>query len=812
MASVFNKNKNKKKSAAEILVSVIVALSVAASFAGVFLVYSNYLGEQLYIESVTQLTETSNQSFEKLDVRLEEQWRYVTNLDLGHEGKTEMTCAELADYLALAQKTISPADEDLELFAIDSRGYYYTTEGEQGAWQYYERLNEAIRYSEKKSIVVSDKLNKLNSIAFVLSVKNPLSVGESSVAYFALQRTVENIAPYFGSTAYNEKNKTYVLSDDGIKLFEDENEGLGFDGDNLYNSMREKVKFGRLKDFDEFLRSVGEDDMGCTDVTVNGANYYLVLKKYESYEWAVMNFVPSGEVAATTRVLIYAMIRLFLVIAAIFTAVVAIAVFVLMKYRQNRIAFDVKAKSAEELEAANELLKKSQLEATEALKREQKANGAKSEFLANVSHDIRTPMNAVVNMARLIKLNLDSPQKINEYTDKIIYSSEILLGMLNDVLDMGKIESGKTNLTIEKVDLPELIKKVCAIIEPQAAAKKQNFYVRITNLEEKVVFADRVRLSRILLNILYNALKYTNEGGKIDFETIGLGVRSGESGLIEKVCFTVSDNGIGIPDDFLPKIFEPFARVENSVTNKTQGTGLGMAITKSLVELMGGDIKIESELGKGSVFKVFIEFAAVCENAAQEHAHEHAPEHAEPENLQERVAPEHAKPEKPCEIAVYEAATEILPEKAAEICEKSDTENSVIKGMNFLCAEDNLINAEVLEALLSAEGATCEIYADGKSVVEAFVNSDSDKFDAVLMDVQMPVMNGYEATEEIRSSLHPRALSIPVIAMTANAFSSDVKAALSSGMNAHLSKPVDMHKLKHVISKLRVNAKVKTYK
>ena len=390
----------------------------------------------------------------------------------------------------------------------------------------------------------------------------------------------------------------------------------------------------------------------------------------------------------------------------------------------------------------------------EAYKTALEANQSKSSFLSNMSHDIRTPMNAIVNIARLMKHELNDPEILNDHLDKILESSELLLGIVNDVLDMSKIESGKTFMISEEVELSSLIKQINNVIRPQAEEKYQTLNIVVKDIQFDCIKTDSTRLYQLLSNILTNAIKYTHKNGQIDFTITGLSPRTKDYECIE---FKVKDNGIGISSDYLTKIFEPFTRQENSMTSKIQGTGLGMAITKNIVDLMGGTINVKSEVGVGSTFTVVLEFPIIYKTQ------------------------------------------DTVEQKKEGI---QDQNESILKDMHFLCAEDNELNAEVLKLLLQNVGATAVIYENGQEIVEAFSKSNKGEFDAILMDVQMPVMNGYDATKEIRKLDHPEAKSIPIIAMTANAFSEDIQNALNVGMNAHLSKPLDMQKLEIIIKKL----------
>ena len=416
---------------------------------------------------------------------------------------------------------------------------------------------------------------------------------------------------------------------------------------------------------------------------------------------------------------------------------------------------ELQAMAISEMEEANKNLKKAKNIATEALQTAENANKAKTDFLSNMSHDIRTPMNAIIGIISLIRHNAGDKEKVIEYADKIAISSQHLLGIINDVLDMSKIEAGKTVFKYSDFSILDAIEELNTIFHSQANEKNQSFIITKENLKHEWVNGDKVHLMQIFSNLLSNAIKYTQEGGVIQFIAEESETNSSTYG---KYHFIVSDNGMGMSADFKETIFDAFTRAESSVTNKIQGTGLGMAITKNLVESMGGTIEVESEPNRGSSFEVILNLKIV----------------------ENRVV------------------------SSTEQIEMHETDSDILDGMRFLCAEDNELNAEILMELLKLEGAECTICENGKRILEAFEQSVPGEYDMILMDVQMPVMNGYEATKAIRRSSHEQAKTIPIIAMTANAFSEDMQHTLAAGMNAHISKPVDMKLLKKTIRNIKL--------
>ena len=377
----------------------------------------------------------------------------------------------------------------------------------------------------------------------------------------------------------------------------------------------------------------------------------------------------------------------------------------------------------------------------------EQANAAKSNFFSSMSHDMRTPMNGIVGMTTIAKRSLGDQDRVLDCLNKIDFSSRHLLGLINDVLDMSKIESGKLALVCEPFDLGELLLGLEAILRPQCESKGQTLTFTV-NIRHLRLMGDTLRLNQIFMNLLSNAVKFTQEGGAVSFTAQELEQR----GNSPTFRFTVADNGIGIAQEAQQIIFTPFERVSNTAVHQIEGTGLGLAITKNLITAMGGQITLKSAPGQGSAFTVDLDLP-----------------------MQEGELP------------------------VAPVAEAVTLDETSFAGRRFLLAEDNAINQEIAVELLTAYGAKVETRNDGKQALLAFTASAEGYYDAVLMDIQMPVMNGYEAARRIRTCGHPQAQSIPIIAMTANVFTEDVLAARNAGMDAHIAKPIDLTKLYQVL-------------
>ncbi len=411
------------------------------------------------------------------------------------------------------------------------------------------------------------------------------------------------------------------------------------------------------------------------------------------------------------------------------------------------------------------------------------ANKAKSNFLSNMSHDIRTPMNAIIGFAQLIEKNISDGDKVKNYIRKISNASKHLLGLINDILDMSKIESGNTTINIEEFSVEDIAEEIDDMVQPLVRAKKQQFNIELININGEKYKGDTVKIKQILINLLSNAVKYTGECGNISFTIYKYEQKDKKK---SKFHFIVKDDGIGMNKDYIKEIFKPFSRETNSRLNNQQGTGLGMTITRGLVDLMGGSISVKSEQGEGSTFTVDLEFVNVemKENDVKDFG-----EGTIEEDINEII---NNVPN--CDRDNLDNADVILDDKTEDEIKLSD--------MRFLIAEDNEINAEIIKELLAIENIECDLAVNGQEVVEMFEDSKEGYYQVILMDVQMPIMLGTEVSKIIRQSSHPQAKSIKIIAMTANAFEEDIERSLNSGMDAHLSKPVDIETVKNTVISL----------
>jgi len=710
-------------------------------------------------------------------------------------------------------------------------------------------------------------LNYMGTWAYC--IKCPVVKDEQEIATLYVEYIYDSFDKSLPEGFYNKKAMLYIM-DAETERFVLKPKGMGERNAGHLNL----TDFYRANEIQE--AGLQEEVEACLREHKNIMFYHDIRNKDSlNYMWAVndgtiylIGYVPIEAIQQESRAVNHNIL--------IIVAVMLIAFFLccIIFYLNQRQQIKIRKEREEEREISNQRL-------AEALQAAQIASNSKTMFLSNMSHDIRTPMNAVLGFTTLLAKDAENPDKVREYTKKITASGQHLLSLINDILDVSKIESGKVVLNVEEFTLNDLVSSVDAIIRPMAEARDQKFIVEVAGIKHECLLGDETRINQVLINLLSNAVKYTQTGGNIWLRIIGLKQRSTQ---FEHIRIEVQDNGYGMTKEYLETIFDAFTRAENSTTNKVQGTGLGMAITKNIIELMGGTIDVSSEVNQGSLFRVELEFripegqvdkrfwtergisrilvadadAERCENiqalmsdvgVKSDTAHsmeevlsllskcdkDQEIYHAilldgSISNTDSMQAVNTVREETGEELPIVfladhdeEGAEDVLQientgilfkpffasafkEKILEMqikttqVEELDVKNqNSLDGLYFLAAEDNEINAEILREILLISNAQCEIVENGQLAVERFANSKEGEFDAILMDVQMPVMNGYDATRAIRALGREDARKIPIIAMTANAFAEDEKEALNAGMNVHLAKPIDIELLNQVI-------------
>ena len=733
-----------------VIVAVILTL---------FIMSQTYIQNLVYHERLNQMEEVTHQMFRSLEDVIDTHWSEV-NVQCNYLYYTPLkTDTEFYRYLKKLSELSNYHERQIELIAVDSAGHYYTENGRMGllrGMKYLESAPQRVSYVSNSLTVDDSRMVFLE----LLSTPITLQSGEKEITlcYFGISQSMTQLNDYFRCDAYENNNSVYVLDDNGFKLFNANDTEL-LKGHNVYTVLS-RMSYLHGSSFAEAKERLDRTGSCYSNAVLDGTEYFYALKQMENAQWTLAFLVPAKYVAVNTQKLVSIVMIIIIVIAMVFSVItVFVGWFLLRQKQQQELQAEKEANLRLEqynihLTQVNDELRQAQDIAAEALQSAERASKAKTDFLANMSHDIRTPMNAIIGITTLMKNELHQPEKLAEHLDKLENSGQLLLGIINDILDMSRIESGKTTLNVEKMNLPQQISQLDSIIRQQAGQRRQTFTVN-THLQHENVLADPNRLNRVLMNILSNAVKYTPTGGHIRFEVDELP----RNEHYARYRFVVQDDGIGMSEAYQKNLFDPFTREERSGTNKVQGTGLGMAITKNIVDLMGGSINVESTTGKGTRFEVVLEFPV-------------------------------------------DAEADTVPE--AQVLPEEEEGTSPLSGMKFLCAEDNAINAEILEMLLEANGASCTICSNGQEIVDAFASVKPGEYDMILMDVQMPVMDGLEATRRIRSGENPLGRIIPILAMTANAFLEDMQKSREAGMDEHLSKPVDIAALEQTVKRFRV--------
>ena len=724
-----------------------------------FVMSQTYIQNLVYHERLSQMEEVTHQMFRNLEDVIDNHWDTV-EIQCNYLYYTPLkTDTEFYRYLSKLSELSNYQESQIELVAVDTSGRYYTEYGSMGLLRemtYLESAPERVSY-------VSNALTEDDSrMVFLEKLSIPLTLqsGENEITlrYFGISQSMTQLNDYFRCDAYENNNSVYVLDNNGFKLFNANDTEL-LKGHNVYTVLSQ-MSYLHGSSFAAAKERLARTGSCYSNAVLDGTEYYYALKQMENAQWTLAFLVPAEYVAVNTQKLVNIVMVIIIVIAMVFSVItVFVGWFLLRQKQQQELRAEKEANLRLEqynihLTQVNDELRQAQDAAAEALQSAERASKAKTDFLSNMSHDIRTPMNAIIGITTLMKNELHQPEKLAEHLGKLESSGRLLLGIINDILDMSRIESGKTTLNVEKMNLPQQISQLDSIIRQQAGQRRQTFTVN-THLQHENVLADPNRLNQVLMNILSNAVKYTPKGGHIRLEVEELP----RNEHFARYRFVVQDDGIGMSEEFQKTLFDPFTREEKSGTNKVQGTGLGMAITKSIVDLMGGSISVESAPGRGTRFEVVLEFPI---DTGSDHAQK----------------------------------VQALPEEAEE--------TSPLSGMKFLCAEDNAINAEILEMLLESKGASCTLCSNGQEIVDAFASVKPGEYDMILMDVQMPVMDGLEATRRIRNGENPLGRIIPILAMTANAFLEDMQKSKEAGMDEHMSKPVDISALEQVVKRFRV--------
>ncbi|MGN0345337.1 MAG: ATP-binding protein [Lachnospiraceae bacterium] len=721
-----------RKQITKYLLPVVFAMILAVSLVLGVLFMRNSLMKLTVEERSNQLEEMVTQIQANLDSGLKTHWNLAAGLNNAVQGTHFKNSQDVSDSIEHLEKDFCTDLYGCRVMFLDEQGTAYLSDGPVGIWYDISHLLDG----EKRHTFVSETDNIDGSfLVFTQELDSPITMGESNsrFTHIVLLKDIQTVKQYYTTATYGGSAATYIIKKNGTLAYFDADNDDVIGARNIYKAL-EEAEYVQGRSFDMIKEQLDREGIVAANILLNETEYYYCLTAMDGYDMTLMLLIPADSVAVSTMNMMNATIRT----QTIFIS--AMALLILLVF----ISFVRVQRSAQLVKLEQETNR----ELNHLRMVAETANAAKSTFLNNMSHDIRTPMNAIIGFTN-IAMKHSPPPEIKNCLDKISDSSEHLLALINDVLDISRIESGKIKYTPTPVDISEVTDSVLTIMYGYLSNRDITFRTELEEPKTRYLLTDAVRVREVLVNILGNAVKFTHDGGTV---TYAVSYHPGKDDQHIIVQYRIADTGIGMAEEFVDHIFEEFAQEDHGARTQYKGTGLGMAITKRYVDLMGGTISVESKKGVGSTFTVD------------------------------------------------------LPMEITDACEVKKTEYAVGKadltGLKVLLAEDNELNAEIAIVQLEELGMKITRAADGEEAVRFFGENPQGTFDLILMDIMMPKMNGYEATKAIRSMQdRPDAVTIPIIAMTANAFAEDVQASLDAGMNGHLSKPIVMDEVVKTIAR-----------
>ena len=721
-----------RKQITKYLLPVALAMILVVSLVLGVLFMRNSLMKLTVEERSNQLEEMVTQIQANLDSGLQTHWNLVAGLNNAVQGTHFKNSQDVSDSIEHLEKDFCTDLYGCRVMLLDEQGTAYLSDGPAGIWYDISHLLEG----EKRHTFVSETDNIDGSfLVFTQELDSPLTMGEDNTRFthIVLLKDIQTVKQYYTTATYGGSAATYIIKKNGTLAYFDADNDDVIGARNIYKAL-EEVEYVQGRSFDMIKEQLDRDGIAAANIMLNQTEYYYCLTALKNYDMTLMLLIPADSVAVSTMNMMDAAIRTGIVFVLVMVLMMLLAFISFIRVQRSSQMVKLEQEANRELNHLRMVA--------------ETANAAKSTFLNNMSHDIRTPMNAIIGFTNIAMKHHPSPE-IKSCLDKISDSSEHLLALINDVLDISRIESGKIKYTPTPVDISEVTDSVLTIMYGYLSNRDITFQTEIEEPKMRYVLTDAVRVREILVNILGNAVKFTNDGGTVTY-AVSYHPRKDERYI--HVRYQIADTGIGMAEEFVAHIFDEFSQEDHGARTQYKGTGLGMAITKQYVDLMGGTISVESKKGVGSTFTVE------------------------------------------------------LPMEITEACEVKKTDHAVgkadLSGLKVLLAEDNDLNAEIAIVQLEELGMKITRAADGEEAVRFFAENPQGTFDLILMDVMMPKMNGYEATKAIRSMRNrPDAITIPIIAMTANAFAEDVQASLDAGMNGHLSKPIVMEEVVKTIAR-----------
>lgn len=744
-------------------------------------------------------------------------------------------------------------ESQVDYHVIDENGFVHDRNGKQAYWKNHECLLPTAESFLLEESSFSDKGEKM--MLYIASLDAPATVGEITIEHVIMSEPISKIKGNFDISNYGENCLSFIVSENGDYVYDNGSADAMAQSKNLLKYIQMNVQFRHGSTFEQLNQGIQNGESDTMLVTYNGANYYLSFCSLAMERWSLILFVPERNMEISSNN--YSQ-RIMGDIAYVFLAAMVLFSVCFVHMWRKTIARQEKAVEAER--ASNE---------------------AKTTFLSCMSHDIRTPLNAIMGLTEISLNRGYSASQMRENMGRIRVASTHLLTLINDILDMSEIETGKMTLNNVTFSVLDAANTLTNMIRPQANVKGVDFRVAVHSIEQEYLLGDELRINQICINLLSNAIKYTEAGGQIKFEVWQEPISDVEDCV--RMRFAVQDTGIGMSENFQKIMYDVFARETDSRVNQIGGSGLGLSICQQMVRMMDGTIECHSEVGQGTTFVVTLVLQKDVPNedytlppikvlAIEEHPdtesnllrifeglgvdseivsdissviRDNADRHTSEFGLAfvELGAPALSGLQKAKQLralfgeafpiiftseydlseysqvihemgdcyqlnkpfstpAVYQKLCEVLGHGKDEADEK-DAEQSRLNGMRILVAEDNDLNWEILDELLKLNGVTADRAENGLQCIEILENAKPNRYDAIFMDVRMPIMDGREAARRLRQSQKEWIQKIPIVAMTADAFVEDIRACLEAGMNSHLAKPIEINKLTFVLRRIK---------